>query len=34
MQAKINECNFVFTALQEDVRNKKIKLVKFSESLN
>lgn len=34
MQAKINECSFIFAALQEDTRNRKIKLVKFSEWLN
>lgn len=34
MRAKINECSFIFTALQEDIRNKNIKLVKFSESLH
>lgn len=36
MQAKINECRFIFifTTLQEDIiRNKKIKPVMFSESL-
>lgn len=34
MQAKINECSFIFifTALQEDtIRNKKIEVVMFSE---
>lgn len=37
MQAKINECSFIFifTALQEDtIRNKKIEVVMFSESLH
>lgn len=34
MQVKVNECILIFTALQEVIRNKKIKLVKFSESLN
>lgn len=34
MQAKINECHFIFTALWEDIRKKNIKLVKFSESLH
>lgn len=33
MRAKINECSFIFTALQEDIRYKNIKL-KFSESLH
>lgn len=34
MQAKVNEWSLIFTALGENIRNRKIKLVKFYELLN